>query len=253
MSNGFLEPIEPHHDRAPHRQLPVGRDKERQRALNAGEGRSSLHHAAELNLLGEVGRCHQDKGKDHRRLRVAGRQRRHLFGANHDRHPIADDVVEAIEQAFPFGRFAVQQGDLLGNFAGSYQVEAEVGFVLLLAEVEADQRPADEVGQHGAEHGIDQCAPDQIAGNVVLHTEHMQWRRCRESPKDDDKGCQGHDGAEEADANRERLLDEESDVVGDTLIGVVGGIAEQLHAIVIGVMQPFGQIAARQPGSPANL
>ena len=46
------------------------------------------------------------------------------------------------------------------------------------------------------------------------------------------------------DADRQRPLDEQLDVVGDALVGVVGGIAQQLHPVVIGVVQPFAEISA---------
>ena len=51
----------------------------------------------------------------------------------------------------------------------------------------------------------------------------------------------------------ERLLDEQLDVVGDALVGVVGRIALQLHAVVVGVVQPFAEIAAGHPAPPADL
>ena len=41
---------------------------------------------------------------------------------------------------------ALQQCDLLGVLAHTYQVEAEVGFVTLSHEIEIDQRLADPVG-----------------------------------------------------------------------------------------------------------
>jgi len=45
----------------------------------------------------------------------------------------------------PVSTLAVQQRDLLAVFAQARQAEAEVRLVLLLAEVEADQRMADPV------------------------------------------------------------------------------------------------------------
>ena len=57
----------------------------------------------------------------------------------------------------------------------------------------------------------------------------------------------------QADAERQRLIDEQLDVLGDALVRVVGGVAQQLHAVVIGVMQPFAEIAGRHPAPPADL
>ena len=44
-----------------------------------------------------------------------------------------------------------------------------------------------------------------------------------------------------------------SDVLGDALVGVVGGVAQKLHAIVIGALQPMIEIAVGQPAPPADL
>ncbi len=51
----------------------------------------------------------------------------------------------------------------------------------------------------------------------------------------------------------ERLLDEDPDVLGNALVRVVGGIAQQLHAIVVGVGEPVIEIDASQPAPPADL
>ena len=51
----------------------------------------------------------------------------------------------------------------------------------------------------------------------------------------------------------QRSLDEQLDVVGDALVRVVGGIALQLHAIMVGVLQPFAEIVTGHPAAPADL
>ena len=43
-----------------------------------------------------------------------------------------------------FGLLAVEQRDLFGIFARAHEIEAEIGFVALLAEIELGQRPADQ-------------------------------------------------------------------------------------------------------------
>ena len=40
----------------------------------------------------------------------------------------------------------------------------------------------------------------------------------------------------------QRLFDEQLDVIGDALVGIVGGIALQLHAVMVGILQPFAEI-----------
>ncbi len=51
----------------------------------------------------------------------------------------------------------------------------------------------------------------------------------------------------------QRLADEHLDVVADALVRVVGRIALKLHAVVVGIMQPFAEIFARHPAAPADL
>ena len=46
---------------------------------------------------------------------------------------LATTLPKRIEQSVAFRALAVQQGDLLGVLAHPHQVEAEVGFVALLA------------------------------------------------------------------------------------------------------------------------
>ena len=72
------------------------------------------------------------------------------FCRRHDAVPIGHDLAEAREQAVGFGRFAGEQRDLLRIFAHPHQIEAEVGLVALLVEVELDQRPADPMRERGA-------------------------------------------------------------------------------------------------------
>src|SRR6202008_960277 len=83
--------------------------------------------------------------------------------------------------------------------------------------------------------------------------EETQMRRGRQSPQDQNKGQQRHDRVEQVETNTEGALDEQLDVVGQALVGVVGGIALQLHALMIGIIQPFAEIAFRQPLPPPDL
>ena len=168
--------------------------------------------------------------------------------------PAADDhVVEAVPKPRAFGALALQQRDLLGVFAHPHQVEAEIGLVALLIEIEPDQRRADPLRQHGAEHSIHHRAPYQITWDRVLLAEQVQRRRLREAPQDHHEGRQRHRRTQQLQADIQRPFDEQFDVVGDALVRVVGGIALQLHAVVIGALQPFAEIVAGQPAPPADL
>ena len=50
-----------------------------------------------------------------------------------------------------------------------------------------------------------------------------------------------------------RELDELLDVLGDALVGVVGGVAQHLHAVVVGAVEPVVEILRRHPAPPADL
>ena len=94
-----LKPVETGDDGAPVRQRAVDRDEERQRLLHAAEGGCRLRHAAELDLVGEIGRRHQDVGKDHGGLRIARGERGQPLGPAHDAVPVFDHVVETLPTA----------------------------------------------------------------------------------------------------------------------------------------------------------
>ena len=51
----------------------------------------------------------------------------------------------------------------------------------------------------------------------------------------------------------QRVLHEHLQVVGDALIGVVGSVAEKLHAVMVGGIEPLPQIGLRHPAPPADL
>ena len=171
----------------------------------------------------------------------------------HDGEPVLHHASEPDQKAFALGGLAAQQRDLFGIFPDAHQVEAKIRFVLLLPEIDADQRPADQVGQDGAEHRIDQRAPDEIAGNCIILTEQVQRRGVGKAPQDADKGRQRDDRAQQADADVERAIDEQLDVVGHALVGVVGGVALKLHPVMVGLMQPFTEIVRGHPAPPADL
>ena len=87
----------------------------------------------------------------------------------------------------------------------------------------------------------------------------MQRGRRRQRPQDDGEGAERHDRIQQAEPDRQdahavrSAVDEQPDVLGDTLVGVVGGVAQKLHAIVIGAGQPVIQICPRHPAPPADL
>ena len=75
----------------------------------------------------------------------------------------------------------------------------------------------------------------------------------RERPQDHHERKQRDDRAEQSNAERKRAVDEQVDVLGNALVGVVGGVAEQLHAIMVGAREPMVEILPRHPAPPADL
>ena len=53
---------------------------------------------------------------------------------------LATTLPNRSQQAIAFGVLAIEQRDLLGILAHPHQIEAEIGFVALLLEIERDQR-----------------------------------------------------------------------------------------------------------------
>ena len=82
--------------------------------------------------------------------------------------------------------------------------------------------------------------------------EQVQRRGVGKSPQDDDKGRQRDDRAQQADPDVERPLDEQLDVVGHALVGVVGGVALKLHPVMVGLMQPFAEIVRGHPAAASG-
>ena len=231
----------------------IGPDEERHRLLHIAERRRRLHDDAELHRAGEIGGRHHDVGKHHGRLVEARAEERQFLLPRHDRAPVTHDIAEPVHQPLRLGRLAAQERDLLAVLARAHQIEAEVRFVALLEEGEADQRPADQMREQGTEHRIDQRRPDQIAGNAPRHAEQMQRGCFRQAPQDHHEGEDRHDRVEERKADAQRAVGEQPQILGDALVRVVGGIADQLHAVVAAARQPCVEIAPRHEAAPADL
>ena len=168
-------------------------------------------------------------------------------------YQLDDHAREAILQPLLLGRLAREQRHLFGVLAKPHQREAEIGFVALLVEIELDQRTADEMGHPGAEDGVDQRRPHQIARDVVgVRADHQRAGR-RQIPQDHDEGRERDDRAEQRDADVQRRVDEHADVFGDALVGVVGLIALEPHAVMRARAEPASDIAVGQPAPPPDL
>jgi hypothetical protein len=104
-----------------------------------------------------------------------------------------------------------------------------------------------------SEDGVDERAPYEVTRDCELVAENMHRRCRRQSPQDKDKGTQRYDCAEQADADTQRLIDEQLDVVGQTLIRVIGRITLKLHSVMVRVVQPLAEMFGGHPAAPADL
>jgi hypothetical protein len=149
----------------------VGGDEERQRRLHARERRCRLHHPAQRHATGKIDGAHDQERKHVGDLVVAGGKEGEPLLPRHDGAPVIDDVGKALEQAAVLRILAGEQCDLLGILAHPNEVEAEIGLVALLEEVESDQGPPDEMREPSAENGVEQGCPDKVARNPPLAAE----------------------------------------------------------------------------------
>ena len=160
-----LKPSRRSNHRAPLGELSIGIDEKRRAVCTLVKADTICIRPPSWMPAQRVRGTDDDEGKDRRYLRIARREKGELLGAQHDLHEVADHPSETIEQLLALVALAAQEGDLLGLLPHPNEVEAEVRFESLLPEVEADQRPADQVGQRGSNHRIEQSCPDQVAGN----------------------------------------------------------------------------------------
>ena len=109
-------------------------------------------------------------------------------------------------------------------------------------------RDADEVGNQGADDGINQSNPDEVAVYGDVASADVEGLHAGERPQYGDERAEfGNiidEGAEQSDA----FVGEEVDVFGDALVGVVG-FAGQAQAVVFVAFEPvllelFGQVGA---------
>jgi hypothetical protein len=168
------------------------------------EGRGDLHQAAERHGAKEIDWAHHQEGEDDGDLGIAGGEEGESLGALHDAVPIAHHVGEAVTQALLLGLFAGEQRDLLGVLPEANQREAEICLVALLIEIELHQRPADEMRHPGADDGIDQRRPNEIARNLEGLRANDERGGCGQVPQDHHERHQRDDRAEQSDADVER-------------------------------------------------
>ncbi|MGA3304886.1 MAG: hypothetical protein ABSC26_02645, partial [Stellaceae bacterium] len=236
------------------RNIGVGIDDEGQRALHVAEGVDHLHQPAELDRLGKIARCHHHHREDHRQLGIARGEPVQELAPFHDLPVIGEDVAEAAVEHRALGRLAAVERDALGVFAQAHQAVAEIGLKTLLREIQRHQRPADLDREPGAEPGIDQRRPGEIGRDVGgAERPERDVRRPGEPDQDHHERNQRHDGGEHAQRQRHHVFDEQPQIVGYPLVGVVGGAAGKLHAEISALGEPAREITPGEPAAPADL
>jgi len=143
----------------------------------------------------------------------------------------------------------VVQRDAFAVLAQPDQRKAKVRLEALLVEVEADERPADDVGEPGAGDRVDHRDPHHIARNA----EARDLERARQRPQDGDERHQRHDRRQKPERKGERVLDEQAQIFRDALVGIVGALVEKRQAVMRLVPHPVDQEALGQPGAPLDL
>jgi hypothetical protein len=156
-----------------------------------------------------------------------------------------------VEPAKLVGLSAVER-DALGILAEADEAEAKVRLVSLLVEVEPHQWPSDAVGEPRADGGVEKRRPDHVAGHGDGDTAERDVQRTRERPEDGHEGDQGHRGPQTADREREAPGDEEPNVVGDALVGVVALASRKLRPVIGAIRQPGAKVPIGEPPSPLD-
>ena len=102
--------------------------------------------------------------------------------------------------------------------------------------------------------GIDQCRPQQITRDIVFETEHVERGGRRQIPQNDGKRAQRDNRIQQVQSDRKNSgVDKLPDVFRNALVGIVGGVPKQLHAVVVGPGKPPVEIGLRQPTPPPDL
>src|SRR5262249_60579910 len=108
-------------------------------------------------------------------------------------------------------RLTGEQRDLLRILAHPYEIEAEVGLVALLVEIELYQRPPDAMRRRRAQDRIDQRGPNEIAGDRECRSEHFQGRSGVKRPQEHGERSKCRRFAEEPEAYGQSVDGQQSD------------------------------------------
>ena len=241
---------------APDGEFGVGCDEPGQRVLDGAEGAGDAGEVAEGDGAGEEAGAGDDEGEDAGELAVAGDQGVDLLLPRHQGADVGDDGGEAGEEAGGFDGLAGVEGDAFGVLADADQGEAEVRLDPLAHELDGGEGAADDVREAGADGGVEDGDPEQVAGDGDAE----EGCGAGEDVEDLGEADEGYDLGEELQAEAEGIVGEGFEVFGDALVGVVGCVRTLLLAalleadgVVGAVGQPVGEQALGHPGAPADL
>lgn len=165
-----LKTGEAFYDCRPFDEAAVGVGKPAEAVLDAGKRCAGLHHVAEGHGFGEVHGQGGEDGDEDADAHIGCPEGFLAEFAVGEPPPVVADAEVALFQTTCFGFAAVVEGDLFGVVAHTQEDGAVVGFAVLAVDVEVFEFAADEVGDQGADDGINQGNPDEVAvyGDVAF-------------------------------------------------------------------------------------
>src|SRR5262249_36820096 len=142
--------------------------------LHLIECRGRLHQPPKLNRLVKKLGCGHHKREDNRGLIIAGAEPGQLFLPLHDLPPVTHHIAETPGQVTPFAGFAMVQSVPCGVPTQPKERKTEIGFELLVLQIEAHDWTTNGVGEPCADKCIVESEPHHIPWNiesVACHTE----------------------------------------------------------------------------------
>src|SRR5262249_4436517 len=119
--------------------------------------------------------------------------------------------------------------------------------------MQADERTADTVGEDAADDRVHDGGPHEVGRDRQRAAAERDGERSREPPQDTDERDERDYGVQQAGGERERAAGERPQILGDTLVRVVGLAAGALEAIVRAAREPAVQEVMREPPAPTHL
>ena len=249
--HGPLEAVQTLHHGSPLDQLAVGIGEPAEAVLHAREGGARLHHLAEGDLPAQIQRQRSKDGNEQADAHIGGREGGELELAVDQRAPVVPDGGITHLEPTVFRALAPVEGDLLGMVTDAQQRGTIVRLTVLALHVQPLQTMADPVCQPRAQHRIGQCHPHQIAVHHHGDAAHADRVHARGHPQDGHEGAQLGHVVDEREEQREALVGQQPDVLGNPLVGVVRLVA-QLQPVLTVPSQPAALQTGREMRAPAE-